>query len=298
MDRLDMLRTFVAVAEHESFSAAARRLNVSASAVSRAIASLEAGLGSALLRRTTRSVRLTELGTVYLARCRSALGELDNAALEIQGRGAGPRGTIVVTAPAAFGRHHVTPIIARLMRAHAELSVRLLLVDRVVRLVDEGVDVAIRIGDLADSSAISVKVAVVRRVLVASPDYLARRGVPGDPSALREHDLISFTGTDQHSEWRFGARSSQAVRIEPRIVANSAELAIDAAIQGLGISRILSYQAIEGVSTGKLVLLLDDMAPAPMPVHLLFQESRGLSPNVRAFVDEARVHFGATSLNI
>lgn len=296
MDRLDMLRTFVAVADHASFAEAARRLRVSPTAASRAVAALELDLGTPLLRRTTRSVRLTDEGAAYLERCRAALTELDDAALALRGTGALPRGNLVVTAPVTFGRLHILPITTSLLRNHPQLGVELTLIDRVVRLVEEGIDVAVRVGDLSDSALHALKVAEVRRVLVASPGYLAARGTPVNVPALHDHALISFTEIDRAHEWRFGATGKTAIRIEPRLTVNSADAAIAAAAEGVGIARVLSYQALAAVASGRLVTLLDEAAPPPVPVHLVYQANRRTSVNVRAFIDAARAHFSGLDL--
>ncbi|MGY2733936.1 LysR family transcriptional regulator [Sphingomonas sp. UYP23] len=296
MDQLEMLRTFVAVADQASFAQAARRLRVSPTAASRAVAGLEMALGTPLLRRTTRSVRLTDEGAAYLERCRAALTELDDAALALRGTGAVPGGNLVVTAPVTFGRLHILPIATSLLRDHPRLNVDLTLIDRVVRLVDEGIDVAVRIGDLSDSSLHALKVADVRRVLVASPGYLAARGTPANVRALHDHALISFTEIDRAHEWRFGAAGKTAIRIEPRLTVNTADAAIAAASDGLGIARVLSYQALEAVAAGRLVTVLDMAAPPPVPVHLVYQANRRASVNVRAFIEGARAHFGRLDL--
>ena len=291
MDRLDMLRTFVAVADQVSFAEAARRLRISPTAASRAIAALEQSLGTALLRRTTRSVRLTDEGAVYLERCRAALADLDDAALALRGAGATPGGTLVITAPVTFGRLHILPIATALLRKHPALTIELTLIDRVVRLVDEGIDVAVRIGDLSDSSLHALKVAEVRRVVVASPAYLAAHGTPASITALHDHALIAFTELDRGHEWRFGPTGKPAIRIEPRLAANTADAAIAAAIEGVGIARVLSYQAMDAIGSGSLVTLLDGFAPPAVPVHLVYQASRRASVNVRAFIDAARARF-------
>ncbi len=297
MDRLDMLRTFVAVADRASFAEAARRLRVSPTAASRAVATLEESLGTVLLRRTTRSVRLTEEGAAYLQHCRAALGELDDAALALRGDKATPSGTLVLTAPVTFGRLHILPIVTTLLRANPGLKVELTLIDRVVRLVDEGVDVAIRIGDLSDSGLHALKVAEVRRVLVASPAYLAAHGTPANVPALHDHALLSFTEIDRAQEWRFGPSGKIAIRIEPRLTLNTADAAVKAAIDGLGIVRLLSYQTIDAVAAGKLVTVFDELAPPPIPVHLVYQASRRASINVRALIDAARSYFGMLDLS-
>lgn len=291
MDRLDMLRTFVAVADQVSFAEAARRLRISPTAASRAVAALEQSLGTALLRRTTRSVRLTDEGAAYLERCRAALADLDDAALALRGAGATPGGTLVITAPVTFGRLHILPIATALLREHPALKIELTLIDRVVRLVDEGIDVAVRIGDLSDSSLHAFKVAEVRRVLVASPAYLAAHGTPASIPALHDHALIAFTELDRGHEWRFGPTGKPAIRIEPRLAANTADAAIAAAIEGVGIARVLSYQVMDAIGSGSLVTLLDGFAPLAVPVHLVYQASRRASVNVRAFIDAARARF-------
>lgn len=291
MDRLEMLRTFVSVADHRSFAEASRKLRVSPTAVSRAITALERSLGTALLRRTTRSVRLTDDGATYLERCRAAICELDDAALALLGDGALPGGRLVVTAPVTFGRLHILPIATRLLRDFPALKIELTLIDRVVRLVDEGIDVAVRIGDLSDSSLHALKISEVRRVLVASPEYLAAHGTPDNVPALHGHALISFTELDHAHEWRFGPAGKPAIRIDPRLTVNTADAAIAAAADDAGIARVLSYQALASVAAGKLVTLLDDFAPPPVPVHLVYQANRRASINVRAFVEGSRTHF-------
>ena len=296
MDRLEMLRTFVAVAERASFAEAARRLRISPTAASRAVAVLEESLGTVLLRRTTRSVRLTEAGAVYLDRCRLALAELDDAALMLRGEGATPGGTMLVAAPVAFGRLHVLPIVTALLREHPALNVELTLVDRVVRLVDEGIDVAVRIGALSDSALHALKVAEVRGMLVASKNYLARHGTPTTIAALRDHALISFTEIDRAQEWRFGTGTKALIRIDPRLTVNTADAAIAAAVDGLGIAQVLSYQARDAIAAGQLVSLPDPFVQQPAPVHLVFQANRRASVNVRAFIDLARDHFGSLDL--
>ena len=296
MDRLEMLRTFIAVADQASFAEAARRLRISPTAASRSVATLEQSLGTALLRRTTRSVRLTAEGAAYLERCRTALADLDEAALALRGDGATPGGTLVITAPVTFGRLHILPIVTALLREHPALKVELTLIDRVVRLVDEGIDVAVRIGDLSDSSLHALKVAEVKRVVVASPAYLAANGTPPSITALHDHSLIAFTELDRGQEWRFGPAGKPAIRIEPRLAANTADAAIAAAVDGAGIARVLSYQAMDAIASGSLVTLLDGFAPPAVPVHLVYQANRRASVNVRAFIGAARARFEKLNL--
>jgi DNA-binding transcriptional LysR family regulator len=292
MDRLDSLRTFIAVADKGSFTEAARSLNVSGTAATRGVAALEAALGVTLFMRTTRSVRLTEDGAAYLERCRAALADLDDAAEMLRRRTSEPRGTLVVTAPVVFGRLHILPVVTQLLGRFPALDVRLMLIDRVVRLAEEGIDVAVRIADLSDSALHALRVAEVRRVLTASPDYLAQHGEPKSATELHEHVLISFDQlAGANSEWRFGATGKPTIRIAPRLTVNSADAAIAAARAGLGIVRTLSYQVAEDVAAGRLRPVLAELEPPPVPVNLVFQASRRSSPNVRTFLDTAKLHF-------
>jgi DNA-binding transcriptional LysR family regulator len=291
MDRFEALKAFVAVAEHRSFAEAARTLRISPTAASRAIADLEQALGVTLLRRTTRSVGLTPEGVTYLQRCRIALDELIDAERSLRGENAEPRGELIVTAPVVFGRMHILPIVTKLLRAHPQLNVNLMLVDRVIRLVEEGIDVAVRIADLSDSSLHVVRLAEVRRVLVANPTYLADRGLPSGVSDLLKHNLIVFDNLATNGEWRFTDSGRPAIRCEPRLLTNSVEAAIDAALDGLGIARVLSYQVDAHVRAGRLHYLLPQFDPPAVPVSLLFQASHRGSPNVRALIAAAQEYF-------
>jgi DNA-binding transcriptional LysR family regulator len=291
MDRLDAMRAFAAVADLGSFAEAARRLRLSPAAVTRAVAGLEDRLGLVLLNRTTRSVKLTERGVLYVETCKQILADIEAADRRVRGEDAAPRGMMVVAAPLMFGRLHVLPILAGLLSEHRELAVRLMLGDRTVHLVEEGVDVAVRIGELADSALTAFKVGEVRRVLVASPDYLAARGTPATPAELAGHDLIAFEGVEATNDWRFGERESTRVRVEPRLAVNSADAAIAAAESGLGITRTLSYQVHAALAAGRLRLLLERSSPPAMPVNVVYPSRRLGSANVAAFVKAARAHF-------
>jgi DNA-binding transcriptional LysR family regulator len=296
MDQFEMIRTFVAVADRGSFVEAARRLRVSPTAASRSVAMLEKTLGTALLSRTTRSVRMTEAGAFYLERCRGVLADLDDAALALRGDGATPGGTLVITAPVTFGRLHILPIATGLLRDFPMLKVEMTLIDRVVRLVDEGIDIAVRIGDLSDSSLHALKTAEVRRVLVASPAYLAKYGTPANVPDLHQHALISFTELERAHDWRFGPAGKTAIRIEPRLIVNTADAAIAAAAANAGIARVLSYQTFATIAAGHVVTLLDEYAPPPLPVHLVYQANRRASVNVRAFIEAAKIYFADLDL--
>lgn len=292
MDRLDQLRLFANVAEQASFAEAARRQGVSPTAASRAVAALEAELGATLLHRTTRSVTLTPEGAAYLERCRRALEELDEGARSLRGEDASPRGLLILTAPVVFGRLHILPLVTALLREHPALEVRMALTDRVVRLAEEGIDVAVRIGPLPDSALHAVTLTEVRRVLVASPAYLAARGEPTDVAALHAHDLIAFDNFTRNGEWRFGPAGGTVQRVQPRLLTNSVEATIDAAIDGLGIARVLSYQVAGHLAAGRLRRLLPAEEPPALPVSLVFQANRQRSPNVRALIALARARIG------
>ena len=294
MDRFAALTTFVAVAERGGFKAASRHLGVSPPAVTRTIAALERHLGVPLFRRSTRSVALTEEGAALLERAREILMRLQDAEHVVMGRQATPHGELQVTAPVVFGRLHVLPVVADLLARHRQMSVRLLLLDRNIRLVEEGIDVAVRIGEPRDSSLRSVAVGTVRQVLVASPAYCAARGHPADPKALSLHDVIAGDNVRTGSQWRFGPRSV-GVAVTPRLTVTSIDAQLAAAAAGLGIANVLSYQAAEGLAAGTLCRVLDEHAPPPMPIHLLFDAGRANLPSVRLFLDgmRARAKSGA-----
>ncbi|CAN5890374.1 LysR family transcriptional regulator [soil metagenome] len=287
MDQFDAMRAFVAVATWGSFAEAARRLRISPSAVTRSVAQLEDRLGLTLLNRTTRSVRLTERGQIYLGSSRRILEDLEAGERQARGENAEPRGVLHVAAPIVFGRLHVLPMVGRLLVDHPSLTVRLSLSDRNVHLVEDGVDAALRIGALADSSLTAVKLGSVSRVLVASPTYLADRGSPSSLANLEDHALIAFEGLEVTDAWRF---SGADVRVTPRLSVNSADTAIAAAEAGLGITRALSYQVRAAIQAGRLVPLLQDYAPPAMPVSVVSQARRLGSANVAAFVAAARDH--------
>jgi DNA-binding transcriptional LysR family regulator len=295
MDRFDAMRVFVSVAKLGSFSEAARRLQLSPSVVTRAIAQLEDELGLTLLLRTTRSLRLTERGELYLESCRRILEDVEGAERQVRGEDAAPRGTLKVAAPIVFGRLHVLPIVNSVLRDYREVVVELTLSDRNVHLVEEGVDVAVRIGELADSSLIAIKLGVVSRVAVASPAYLKKRGVPRLPTELAGHDIIAFEGLGAGNEWRF-AGGGKPVRLEPRLMVNSIDAAIAAAEAGIGIARPLSYQVQASVIAGRLTPVLQHFAPPTLPVNAIYPARRIASANIAAFVKAARGYFKAHPL--
>lgn len=287
MDRLQTLEMFVAVADEGGFAAAARRLRISPPAVTRGIAELEARLGVVLFHRSTRAVTLTDEGNGFLEKTRRIISDLLEAERQLSGAQSSPHGQLYVTAPVAFGRLHVLPVITELLDRHAELSVRMMLVDRNVRIIEEGIDVAVRIGPLADSALKAVRVGTVRQVLVASSAYLARNGVPDSHDDLIRHQIIATTGPRAPSEWRFSHRRD-SVPVRGRLLVNTVDAAVDAAEAGVGIANLLSYQAAEGLNAGRLIEILRPDVPDTLPVHLLFEASRAAAASTRAFVNAMR----------
>lgn len=280
------MQIYVAVAECEGFAAAARRLGISPPVVTRAVADLEARLGVRLLNRTTRYVRATDAGQRYLDDARrviAAADEADEAAIGVNGE---PRGHLTVTAPVLFGRIYVMPAIVDYLQRYPAAEVSALFVDRVVNLLEEGVDVALRIGELGDSSFNALRVGRVRRVLCASPDYLARQGVPENPDALTGHSIIVATSLGANVEWRFMQdKTPWVVRIKPRLSVSSNDSAIEAAVRGLGIARLMSYQVAPEIDSGKLKILLSEYETAPVPIHIVHREGRYTSTKIRSFID-------------
>jgi DNA-binding transcriptional LysR family regulator len=286
MDRLELMQTFVAVAEEEGFAPAARRLAISPPVVTRHVAALEARLGVLLLERTTRKVRVTEAGARYLADCKRLLTEVEDAEAAVTGAHSTPRGALGVTASVMFGRLFVAPILVEFLGKYPLVTARALLHDRVVDLMDEGLDVAVRIARLVDSSLTSVKVGAVRRVTCASPAYLAKHGVPQSPRDLANHRTFVFSGERATPAWSFEQRG-KALSFRPRatLLANASEVGIDAAVAGAGITRVLSYMVAAHVRAGRLRLLLEDYEAPALPIHVVYREGRRAPARVRAFVD-------------
>jgi DNA-binding transcriptional LysR family regulator len=273
MDRLQAMAAFVAVVDAGGFAAAARRLNVSPSVVTRAVSELEERVGVRLLTRTTRFVRVTDAGTRYADDCRRILADLDEADGAAAGSHAAPKGRLTVTGPVNFGRMYVLPIVHQYLAEFTQVDVTCWFVDRVVNLVDEGVDVAVRIGDLPDSSLQAVQVGQVRQVLCASPDYLARHGTPQRPEALPDHVIVAATGVSPTSEWRFHeGRKQLPVRLQPRLTVTTNEAAAASAAAGQGITRLPLYQIAQAVQEGRLQLVLEDFERVPMPIHVVHRE--------------------------
>ena len=286
MDRLQAMSVFVAVAEEVGFAPAARRLFMSPPTVTRAISHLEARLGARLFHRTTRTVRLTEAGERYLADCQRILSEIQEADRHAAGIHAAPSGRVSVTASVMFGRMAMVPALMDLLDHYPDISVSTLFVDRVVHLIEEGIDVAIRIGDMPDSTLTAVRVGSVKRVLCASPAYLAAQGRPKTPADLTRHDLINFVNLTAGGEWDFEKKgNARAVKVQSRLHFNTADAAIAAALAGRGITRLLSYMIAPYVSAGTLEVVLDKDEPRPMPVHVVHKEAGQTSARIRAVVD-------------
>jgi DNA-binding transcriptional LysR family regulator len=282
------MRIFVAVAEEEGFAAAARRLSLSAPSVTRAVAALEERIGTRLLHRTTRTVRLTEAGVRFLSDSRRILTEVEDAEESAGGLHGDLLGRLAVTASVNFGRRYVAPVVLEYLDAHPKTSVRTLFVDRVVDLVDEGLDVAVRISELADSTLTAVRVGTVRRMVCASPDYLRERGVPERPRDVTGHDTIAFVSGPAEPEWVF-ASSGKKVSASPpaRLLVNSVDVAVNAAVNGHGLVRLLSYQVEGELKAGRLRAVLSGFEPPPLPVHVIHAGGRRASAKVRRFVDLA-----------
>ena len=288
MDRFTHMQAFVTIAETGGFASAARRLGVSPPVVTRAVASLEAHLGGRLLTRTTRKVRLTEAGARYLEDCRRLLAELDDIEGAVSGAHSEPRGVLNVTASMTFGRLHVAPLILDFLDQYPRVSVHAMLNDRVLDLVDEGLDVAVRIAHLSDSSFTALRVGEVRRVLCASPRYLRAHGVPKSPKELEAHEVVMFSQERSAPAWSFeGPKGKLSVKPRSRFVVNVSEVGIQAALAGRGLTRVLSYMVASELRTGRLRLVLEDYEPEPLPVHLVYREGRRAPARVRAFVDFA-----------
>lgn len=291
MDHLQRLRTFVAVAESGSFAQGARLREVSAPAATRAVASLEQHLGALLLQRTTRSLRLTEVGEAFLADCRRILGELDAAEAAVTGARGEPRGTLSVTAPALFGSRHIAPILFAFLDRHPAVQARALFTNRLVHLIDEGLDVALRIAVLPDSGMTAVPVGTMRAVVVASPSYLAAHGEPRSPADLKHHRAVGLAIEGQErSGWGLGAGRSTAAPHE-RLVVNANDVKVAAAVAGQGLARAFAYQVSDEVRDGRLRVVLAEHEPDPVPVHLVYPAGRGAAAKVREFV-----HFAAERL--
>jgi DNA-binding transcriptional LysR family regulator len=286
MDRIEAMQAFVAVAELHGFAPAARRLKLSPSAVTRLVAALEQRLNARLLQRTTRSVALTDVGTRYLERAKRILADIDEAERAAEGERVRPAGRLVVSAPVGFGRLHVSPVMSAYLRRHGEVTGELRLEDRMINLVEDGVDLAVRIGELSDSTLVARQVGTMRRIVVASPTYLKARGEPKRPQDIGSHSIIQFGATAGLSDWRFAEDGREVrVNITPRFLTNSADAAIQYAVAGGGLTRVLAYQAADALTRGRLKIVLQKFELPVFPVSIVYPTSRLLSAKVRTFID-------------
>jgi DNA-binding transcriptional LysR family regulator len=290
MDRIDAMKVFVSAVDEGSLAGAGRRLGRSPAAVTRAIAFLEAHVGAELLHRTTRALKLSEAGERYVAACRRVLVDLEEAEIAAGGERAAPRGTLTLTAPIIIGEDLVRPVVDGFMNAYPMVSVRLLLIDRQVNLIDESIDVALRIAHLADSSFVATRLGEVRRVVTASPGYLARHPVIREPADLAKHQIVSAMHFGQDS-WSFpplkDSSVPRTVQFTPRLVVNTVRAAVASAAEGNGVTRLFSYHIADEIRDGRLQILLGKDEYPPLPVHLLAPQGRFSLPKVRAFVDYA-----------
>jgi DNA-binding transcriptional LysR family regulator len=288
MNRLESMSVLLAVVDAGSLSAAGRKLGMPLATVSRKISELEAGLKTRLLIRSTRQLTLTESGRGYIAACRRILEDVNEAERAAAGEYTEPRGEMIVTAPVVFGRLHVLPVLTEFLQSYPEVKVRLGLGDRNFNLVEDHVDLALRIGTLPDSGLIATQLGSLRRVACASPKYLSKRGMPERVQDLATHDCVSFELFGVGDTWRFQVNGAEAtVRIHPRLAVSTAEAAIDAAVAGLGVTCVLSYQVESAVRAGDLTLILQSFEPAPLPVSFLYASQGRLPLKLRSLLDFA-----------
>ena len=291
MDRWQAMRVFVQVVDSGGFAPAAKLLHMSPPSVTRAVAGLEDLIGTRLLVRTTRSLKLTAAGEGYVADCRRILSEVAEAEANAAGSFTQPAGLLTVTAPALFGRIHVLPVILDFLDRYPAMQVKTVFVDRVTNLVEEGLDVAIRIATLPASGLIARRIGSIRQGLCGSPDYFSRHGEPEKPEDLASHAIIGRDGLFGHSEWLFGKDSGIRVPVSSRLICNTNDAAITAAVAGFGLSRFQSYQVAPEIEAGRLRIVLAQYEREPVPIHIVHAEGRMVSARVRAFVDFAVEHF-------
>ncbi len=288
MDLLRAMTIFRAVGREKGFAAAARDLGLSPPVVTRAVADLETHLGISLFHRSTRKVELTEGGARYLKDVDHILELVDTTERRVAGSKGAIRGELRITAPVMFGQLRILPVINRLLGEHPQLNIRLLLLDRNVRMEEEGIDVAVRVGEQPDSAFQSVQIAKVQQVVVASADYIDRHGQPRTPDDIADHATILSTAVERRTFWRFGERSRIPIAIEPRLSVNSIAACLAAAEAGLGLACVFDYQVAAALERGSLITVMDRVRPAPVPVQLLFAADRARLPAVRAFIDAAK----------
>jgi len=288
MNRLEAMRVLLAVIDAGSLSAAGRKLGMPLATVSRKVSDLETELKTRLLIRSTRQLTLTEAGRGYVAACRRILDDVNDAERAAAGEYSAPRGDLVVTAPVVFGRLHVLPVLIEFLRAYSQVNVRLVLGDRVVNLLEDHVDLALRIGSLPDSGLVATQLGSIRRVVCASPAYLSESPAPATPRDLTAHQCISLELFATANTWRFQEAGAEiGVPIHPRLIVSTAEAAIDAAVEGLGVTCVLSYQVESALRAGTLQLLLESFEPPPLPVSFLYSSQGRLPLKLRALLDFA-----------
>ncbi|MEQ8334283.1 LysR family transcriptional regulator [Nisaea sp.] len=286
MDTLTAMKVFCSVVENDSLAGASRTLNVSPSVVSKQLSGLEDRLGVRLLNRTTRRVSLTEVGSTYYERCKRILADVDEAEIAVSQAHSAPRGLLKLTAPTTFAHRHVAPHLPEFLDRYPEVEVQLLVNDRVVDLVDEGIDLAIRIAQLKDSSLIARKLAVNHRMIVASPDYVKKWGQPETPDQLSDHSLITYAPGNPINDWHFMVDNQQKIlRAKGTLAMNNGDSVLQTVLAGGGLAMLAAFMAGEHVKTGQLVTLLDDYVREDVPIYAVYPSGRHLSPKVRAFVD-------------
>lgn len=296
MDRLQSLQVFIAVAEAESFSGGARTMGLSAPSATRGVNALEDRLGARLFTRTTRRVRLTDVGQAYLEDARHILAQLQAADDAASGAAMNPVGLLRITCSNEFGRIYVTPILTDFLDTYPDVTADVLMVDRIVNIVEEGFDVAVRIGPLPSSGLTAVRVGRVRRIICGAPDYFDRFGIPQSPVDLQSHRIVSAAPVSPVSDWRFGPDMQEAVRVTPRLTVSSVAAAIAVARQGWALVRVLSYQVGPDLLDGTLQSVLEDHEPDPLPIHLVHVEGRRAPAKVRTFIDFAKERLRAVSV--
>lgn len=288
MDRLQTLEVFVAVAEAGSFAGGARTLGMSPPSVTRGVNTLEDRLGARLFNRTTRVVRLTDVGQAYLEEVRAILSDLTAADDSVSGAVGSPKGLLRITSPVEFGRMRVVPVLAAYLDRHPDVTATMMMVDRVVNLAEEGLDIGVRIGPLTTAGMMAVKVGEVRRVICGSPDYFAEHGTPQSPDQLIQHRIVETPSVTLSKEWRFGRNNEFPARVKPQLAVSSVAAAVSLARSGWGLTRVLSYQIGPDVAAGQLQTVLNAYEPAPLPIHLVHYEGRRVSAKVRSFLDFAK----------
>ena len=290
MDRIEAMSVLLAVAEAGSISAASRKLKVPLATISRKISELEKHLNARLLMRSNRNISLTEAGHSFVAASRRILRDVEEAEREASGEHTTVKGELVLSAPIALGRLYLLPVVLNFLRDYPNIDIRLMLSDRRLNLIEDQIDIGLRVGELNDMSLVAKKVGTVRRVVCASPAYLARRGTPQTPDDLKDHDCITFENTLSSQSWEFEfGRKTKSYPIHSRLVVSTAEAATDAAVAGIGLTRMLNYQIEIQRREGQLKLVLESFRPPPKPVHLIYESGKFLPPKIRMFLDFAAV---------